>query len=168
MKKRRTSTSPPPPSQVSPPSSPAYESPPAAQPLPWEFDYSPASPPLTEREEEEEETAPPPTLYVYPVSSVLLTADGGSVRIPERSADQPETSTRQTESPEETPEVCDILIEEGVGNLIVYNLHRSQLSLDEVTKRTCQDITAMMLSPEWQNELIEQITATKPGLSKVV
>ena len=98
---------------------------------------------------------------------MLLTADGGSVRIPDRVTDQPESSTRQRESPEETPEVCDILIEEGVGNLIVYKLHRSQLSLDEVTKRTCQDITAMMLSPEWQNELKEQIRATNPGLSKV-
>ncbi|KAI0229620.1 hypothetical protein LSAT2_019964, partial [Lamellibrachia satsuma] len=70
MKKRRTTT-PPTPSQVSP-SSPGYESPPASFPLttkqeePPTFEFSPASPSLTqmvkwEEEEEEEEspTSPP-------------------------------------------------------------------------------------------------------------
>ena len=189
-KRRDTSTSPPPPSQVSPPSSPThssassspgYESPPAAQSIPWDmyddvdddddddFEYSPASPPLTQTTEREEETTPPPTLYVFPDSTVVLTPDGGSVRIPDRSADQPESpEPSASRIDEETPEVCDILLKEGVGNLIVYNLQRSQLSLDEVTKRTCQDITAMMLSSEWENSLKEQIRATIPGLSKVV
>ena len=80
------------------------KSPPAAQEIPWDvvvddgddddkdddFNFSPASPPLTQttKGEEEEETAPP-TLYVFPDSTVVLTPDGGEVRIPDRPASQP-------------------------------------------------------------------------------
>ncbi|KAI0218420.1 hypothetical protein LSAT2_029882 [Lamellibrachia satsuma] len=138
VKKRRDTS-------ASPPSSSAaahphyYGSPPASQ-VPWEmgddddddddFEFSPASPPLTqmtkreEEEEEEEEETSPPMLYVFPESTVLLTADGGAVRIPDRSANQPESSTRE-ESPEPSTshtdtEVCKIMIEEEVSNLITH------------------------------------------------
>ena len=90
-----------------------------------DFEFSPASPPLTQttKREEEEETTPP-TLYVFPESTVLLTADGGAVRIPDRSANQPESSTRE-ESPEPSTnhtdtKVCKIMIEEAVSNLITH------------------------------------------------
>ena len=112
------------------------ESPPEAVPLQWDdddvdeddddFDFNPASPTLTQttkwEEEEEEEETTPPTLYVFPESTVLLTADGGAVRIPDRFPNQPESSTRE-ESPEPSTkdtntEVCKIMIEEAVSNII--------------------------------------------------
>ena len=159
-KRLDTSASPPPPS-----SSSAYpddhESPPASQAVPWEmyddddddddndeFDFSSASPPLTQTTEREERSSPP-TVYIFPNASIVLSEDYATY-IPDRPAN-PEPST--SDSTDMSPQVCDILIEEGVGNLIVHRLRRSQLSLDEATKMTCQDITAMMLSPEWQNEL---------------
>ena len=179
MKKRReTSASPPPPPP--PPSSSSsaypdyYESPPASQAVPWEkyddddddddaddddFKFSPASPPLTQTTEREERSSPP-MVYILPNASIVLSEDDATY-IPDHPAN-PEPST--SDNTDMSQQVCDILIEEGVGNLIVHRLRRSQLSLDEATKMTCQDITAMMLSPEWQNELKDHIKATNSEL----
>ena len=147
------------------------ESPPAAVPLPWDddeddddddddFEFSPASPPLiqtTKREEEEEEETTPPTLYVFPDSTVLLTADGGAVRIPDRPANQPESSTRE-DSPEPSTshtyashmntEVCKIMIEESVSHIITNTWRTSSQTLEEVTTSICESITATIMSPE--------------------
>ena len=89
------------------------ESPPAAQELPWgllyqdtdedadsDFEFSSASPPLTQMTEEDEKTAPP-TLYVFPDSTIVLTPDGGCVRIPDQPANQ---STRKEEEEQEEEE----------------------------------------------------------------
>ena len=174
MKKRRdTSASPPPPPSSSSAVAAAhpdyYESPPASQ-VPWEmgdddddddgFEFSPASPPLTQTTEREEERSSPSTVYIIPNASIVLSEDDATY-IPDRPANpQPSTS----DSTDMSPQVCDILIEEGMGNRIVHRLPRSQLSLDEATKLTCQDITVMMLSPEWQNELKDYIRATNSEL----
>ena len=176
MKKRRDTSTPPPTPSSSASATATYpdyvESPPASQAAPWEtdddddddnddFKFSPTSP-LTQSTQREEETAPPPppTLYVFPESSVLLTADGGAVRIPDRSANQPESSTQQREeSPEpstshtynseDTPEVCEMMIEEAVSNLITYTWRKSTKTIDELTKTICEDITAIIMSQEW-------------------
>ncbi|KAI0217636.1 hypothetical protein LSAT2_030640, partial [Lamellibrachia satsuma] len=125
-----------------------------------DFEFSPASP-LTQSTEREETAPPPPppTLYVFPEASVLLTADGGAVRIPDRSANQPESSTSQREdspepstsqtySSEEEPDVCKIMIEEAVFKLITYTWRRSDRTFDEMTKTICEEITATIMSPE--------------------
>ena len=165
MKNWRDSSSSPPPSEdASPSSSPGYESPPSAVPLPWErddddgddeFQLSPASPPLTQTTEREERS--PPTIYVLPDASIVLSADG-VVRIPDRPAN-PEPSTSQRDNSETDPEVCDIMIEEAVSNLIAYNWRRSGRTLDEATTNTCQDITATIMSSEWQEQVKEYVRA---------
>ena len=168
-------------SSSSSPGKPDYESPPAAVPIPWERDddddddesaspsptgsetqlqFSPASPPLIQTTEREERS--PATLYVLPDASFVLPADGAAC-IPDRPAN-PEPSTSLRDISEMDPQVCDLLIEEGIANRIAYNSHRSHLSLDEVTSTICQDIAATILSPEWQQQLKEQIIATNPGL----
>ena len=165
------------------------ESPPQAQEIPWDmyneeddddddqdaekhdadFEFSPASPALTQTtkgEEEEEETSPP-TLYVFPDSTVVLTPDGGSVRIPDRSSNQPEPSTRKEEEEEEEEEaspepstsqahasnlnskVCKIMVEEVISHIITNEWRTSSETLDEVTTNICQSITATILSPQW-------------------
>ena len=161
------------------------ESPPAAQEIPWDmyneddddddkdaeqhdadFEFSPASPPLTQttKGEEEEETSPP-TLYVFPDSTVVLTPDGGSIRIPDRPTNQPEPSTREEEEEEEeeSPEpstshthasnlntkVCKIMVEEAVSHIITNEWRTSSQTLDEVTTNICESITATILSPQW-------------------
>ncbi|KAI0224494.1 hypothetical protein LSAT2_024501 [Lamellibrachia satsuma] len=87
----------------------------------------------TEREERS-----PPTIYVLPDASILLYADG-EAWIPDRPAN-PEQSTSQSDSSETDPEVCDIMIEEAVSNLIAYNWRRSGRTLDEAMANTCHDI----------------------------
>ena len=157
------------------------ESPPQAQEIPWDmyndndddddedddeqhddekdahFEFSPASPPLTQTmkgEEEEEETAPP-TLYVFPDSTVVLTPDGGSVRIPDRPANQPESpespepSTSQAHASNMNTEVCKIMVEEAVSHIITNEWRKSSETLDEVTTNICESITATILSPQW-------------------
>ena len=155
------------------------ESQPAAQEIPWdmyddvddddddddddyddeqqddEFTFSPASPPLTEttkgEEEEEEETAPP-MLYVFPDSTVVLTPDGSSVRIPDRPANQPESpepSTSHTYASHMNTEVCKIMIEESVSHIITNEWRTSSQTLEEVTTNICKSIKATILSPEW-------------------
>ena len=126
--KKRRDTSASPPSQVSPPSPsqlppppspthssslspPGYESPPASQPLPRgdEFECSPASPPLTQSTEREERS--PPTLYVLPNASIVVPTDNEpAVYVPDRGTDKG--------SKETGPEVCNIMIEEALSNLI--------------------------------------------------
>ena len=142
------------------------ESPPAAVPLPWDVDddddddeqhdddfkFSPASPPLTQTTEREEETAPPPTLYVHPDSTVVLTPDGGSVRIPDRPANQPEIpepSTSHTYASHMNTEVSKIMIEESLSHIITNEWRTSSQTLEEVTTSICESITATILSPEW-------------------
>ena len=130
MKKRRDSSSSPPPFQLPPPSqesspssSPGYESPPAAVPLSWErddddddddddkFQFSPASPPLTQTTEREERS--PSTIYVLPDASIVLSADG-AVGIPDRPAN-PEPSTSQRDS-SETKRLCRICLHTTGGD----------------------------------------------------
>ena len=147
------------------------ESPPAAVPLPWEvdddddddeqhddkFEFSPASPPLTQttKGEEEDEKTAPPTLYVFPDSTVVLTPDGGLVRIPDRPANQPESpespepSTNNTYASHMNTEVCKIMIEESVSHIITNEWRTSSQTLEEVTTNICESITATILSPEW-------------------
>ena len=60
-----------------------------------EFTFSPASPPLTQTTEEEDEKTAPPTLYVFPDETVVLTPDGGCVRIPDQPTTQPSTMEAQ-------------------------------------------------------------------------
>ena len=166
MKKRRDTSASPPPSSSAAAYPDYYESPPASQAVPWEIDddddnddfqFSPASP-LTQSTKREETAPPSPTLYVFPEASVLLMADCGAVRIPDRSANQsstsqredsPEPSTSQTYSSEEEPEVCKIMIEEAVSKLIIYTWRRSDRTFDEVTKTIFEEITATIMSPEW-------------------
>ena len=184
VKKRRdTSASTPPPSPKPPPPPPSsssaaaaaaavtayhdeYESPPAAQTVPWDmydddddydddndnddFEFSPASPPLTQSTERQE-TSSPPTVYILPNASVVLSEDDPTY-IPNRPPN-PEPSTSY--STEMSLQVCDILIEEGVGNLIVHRLHRSQLSLyeDDVPRHYGNDaVTRMAKRTERQYE----------------
>ena len=62
-----------------------------------DFTFSPASPPLTQRTEDERTTTvSPPKLYVFPDETVVLTPDGGCVRIPDQHTithPKPSTST---------------------------------------------------------------------------
>ena len=142
------------------------ESPPAAQEIPWamyedvddddedddEFTFSPASPPLTQTTKEEDEKTAPPTLYVFPQSTVVLSPDGGCVRIPDRPANQPESP----ESPEPSTshasnmntEVCKIMMEESVSHIITNEWRTSSQTLAEMTTMICEAITATILSPE--------------------
>ncbi|KAI0212386.1 hypothetical protein LSAT2_002691, partial [Lamellibrachia satsuma] len=131
-----------------------------------QFEFSPASPPLTKKGEAEDDTSPP-TLYVFPDATVVLTPDGGSVRIPERSTNQPEPSTRKDEEEEEeeeaspepctsqahasnlNSEVCKIMVEETISHIITNEWRKSSKTLDEVTTDICQSITATILSPQW-------------------
>ncbi|KAI0227610.1 hypothetical protein LSAT2_021918, partial [Lamellibrachia satsuma] len=92
----------------------------------------------------------PPTLIVIPAHSDI------AFYKPDRPS--------HTDPDEMEPEVCDIIIEEGVANRIAYTCRRSQLTLDEVLTNTCQDITSTMMSPEWQDEIKKQILETNPGL----
>ena len=148
------------------------ESPPAAQEIPWdmyddvdddddeqqddEFTFSPASPPLTQttKGDEEDETAPP-TLYVFHDSTVVLTPDGGSVRIPDRPANQPESpespepSTSHAHASNMNTEVCKIMMEESVSHIITNEWRTSSQTLEEVTTMICESITATILSPEF-------------------
>ena len=107
-----------------------------------EFTFSPASPPLTQMTEEDEKTALP-TLYVFPDSTVVLTPDGGCVRIPDQPANQPEPSTMEDEEEEEQEEeddedepaagkahasnlntkVCIIMMEEAISHMINQQRH---------------------------------------------
>ena len=150
------------------------ESPPAAQEIPWgplyvdvsdddddEFTFSPASPPLTE----DEKTAPPPTLYVFPDSTVVLTPDGGCVRIPDQPTTQPEPSTMEAQEDDDEDEpaadeahasnlntkVCIIMMEEAISHIIT-NQWRSTApsTLEEVTTDVCHSLTATILSAEFQ------------------
>ena len=131
-------------------------------PLPWERDddddeesvddYSPASPPLM-KSTEREETSPPPTLYVLPNAIIVVpTHNEPAVYIPDRGTD--------TTLDEKNPQVCDVMIEEAVANLIAYNWRRSVRTLDEVASITSQDITATIMSPEWQEQVKEYVRAT--------
>ena len=154
------------------------ESPTAAQEIPWgpmyedvdddddgdEFTFSPASPPpltQTTKEEEEEEDAKtaPPTLYVFPDSTVVLTPDGGCVRIPDQPANQPEPSTMEEEEEEEeepstdqdhasnlNTKVCIIMMEEAISHIITKEWRKSSTTLDEVTTDVCHSITSTILS----------------------
>ena len=152
------------------------ESPPAAQEIPWgplyqdvsdddddEFTFSPASPPLTQMTEEDEKTAPP-TLYVFPDATVLLTSDGGCVRIPDQPATQPEPSTMEAQEDDENDDedepaasqahasnmntkVCIIIMEEAISHIITNQWRKSAPStLEEVTTDVCQSLTATILS----------------------
>ena len=121
------------------------------------FEFSPASPPLTQTtkgEEEEEETAPP-TLYVFPDSTVVLTPDECSVRIPDRPTNQPESpespepSTSQAHASNMNTEVCKTMVEEAVSHIITNEWRTSSEILDEVTTNICESITATILSPQW-------------------
>ena len=127
-----------------------------------EFTFSPASPPLTQMTEEDEKTAPP-TLYVFPDSTVVLTPDGGCVRIPDQPANQPEPSTMEEEEQEEEDDedepaagqahasnlntkVCIIMMEEAISHMITNEWRKSTTTLDEVTTDVCQSITATIMS----------------------
>ena len=126
------------------------------------FEFSPASPSLTQmakwEEEEESPASPPmsqttkqeepPTVYVLPDSSVVVTPDGATVRIPDRSTNQPEPSTSRTHASRNT-EVCKITIEESVADIITNEWQSSFQTLEEVTTNMCECIAATILSPEW-------------------
>ena len=117
-----------------------------------EFTFSPASPPLTQMTEEDEKTAPP-TLYVFPDSTVVLTPDGGCVRIPDQPANQPEPSTMEEEEEEDhedepaadqahasnlNTKVCIIMMEEAISHIITNEWRKSAPStLEEVTTDVC-------------------------------
>ena len=160
-----------------------WESPPAAQDIPWgpmyqdvdddddddEFTFSPASPPLTQttKEEEEDEKTAPPTLYVFPDSTVVLTPDGGCVRIPDQPANQPEPSTMEEEEEEEeepstdqahasnlNTKVCTIMVEEAISHIIINEWRKSSTTLDEVTTDVCHSITATILSAVFHELMI--------------
>ena len=118
-----------------------------------DFKFSPASPPLTQTtkgEEEEEEETSPPTLYVFPDSTVVLTPDGGSVRIPDRHANQPESpepSTSHTYASHMNTEVCKIMIEESMSHIITNEWRTSSQTLEEVTTSICESITCSHQHP---------------------
>ena len=115
--------------------------------------------------EEDEKTAPP-TLYVFSDSTVVLTPDGGCVRIPDQPANQPEPSTMEDEEEEEQEEeddedepvvdqahasnlntkVCIIMMEEAISHMIINEWRKSTTTLDEVTTDVCQSITATIMS----------------------
>ena len=111
--------------------------------------------------EEDEKTAPP-TLYVFPESTVVLTPDGGCVRIPDQPANQPEPSTMEAQEEEEeedepaadqahasnmNTQVCIIMMEEAISHIIT-NQWRSSVpsTLEEVTTDVYQSLTATILS----------------------
>ena len=143
------------------------ESPPAAQEIPWgpmyedvdddddddEFTFSPAT--QTTKEEEEDAKTAPPTLYLFPDSTVVLTPDGGCVRIPDQPANQPEPSTMEEEEEPSTDQdhasnlntkVCIIMMEEAISHIITNEWRKSSTTLDEVTTDVFHSITSTILS----------------------
>ena len=106
---------------------------------------------------EEDENTAPPTLYVFPDSTVVLTPDGGCVRIPDQPANQPSTMEDEEEEEDEpaagqahasnlNTKVCIIMMEEAISHMITNEWRKSTTTLDEVTIDVCQSITATIMS----------------------
>ena len=138
-----------------------------------EFTFSPASPPLTQMTEEDEKTAPP-TLYVFPDSTVVLTPDGGCVRIPDQPTTQLSTMEAQKEDDDDEDDeddedelgadpapashmntkVCIIMMEEAISHIITNQWRSSAPSpLEEVTTDVLQALASTILSAVF-NELM--------------
>ena len=117
--------------------------------------------------EEDEKTAPPP-LYVFPDETVVLTPDGGCVRIPDQPTTQLSTMEAQEDDDKDDEDdeddedelgadpapashmnskVCIIMMEEAISHIITNQCRSSAPSpLEEVTTDVLQALTATILS----------------------
>ena len=137
-----------------------------------DFTFSPASPPLTQRTEDERTTTvSPPMLYVFPDETVVLTPDGGCVRIPDQHTithPKPSTSTIEDDDdaddddedePADDPrKVCFLKMQTNIARLITHQWRTSAPStVEEVTVDVCRSLAVTVLSAAYQDIIMKYV-----------
>ena len=137
-----------------------------------DFTFSPASPPLTQRTEDERTTTvSPPRLYVFPDETVVLTPDGGRIRIPDQHTithPKPSTSTIEEDDdaddddedePADDPrKVCFLKMQTNIARLITHQWRTSAPStVEEVTVDVCRSLAVTVLSAAYQDIIMKYV-----------
>ena len=148
------------------------------------FTFSPASPPpLTQSTQED--MASIPRLYVFPDETVVVTADGEHIRIPDQHTithpkpsasssiithPKPSTSTIEDPKPststmeedddakEDPRKVCFLTMQTNIARLIAHQWRRSAPStVEEVTVDVCRSLAVTVLSAPYQEILMKYV-----------
>ena len=133
-----------------------------------DFTFSPASPPpppLTQSTEAEKTTtASPTTLYVFPMSTVVLKPDGGCERIADKHTithPKPSTSTIEddaTDDEEDPRKVCYLEMQNNIAGLIAEEWRASAPStVEEVTVDVCRSLAFTILSAPYQEIIMKYV-----------
>ena len=56
-----------------------------------------------------------------------------------------------------TQDVCNVIFEEVLLRKVILECRNSRLTLETVTRNVCQDVAAVIMSTDWQKELLRQI-----------
>ena len=134
-----------------------------------DFTFSPASPPLTQRTEDERTTTvSPPMLYVFPDETVVLTPDGGCVRIPDQHTithpkpstieDDDDADDDEDEPADDPRKVCFLKMQTNMARLITHQWRASAPStVEEVTVDVCRSLAVTVLSAAYQDILMKYV-----------
>ena len=145
------------------------------------FTFSPASPPPLTQSTHEDKTIP--NLYVFPDETVVVTADGEHIRIPDQNTkthpmmitqstmtiedpkpsttttiEDPKPSTSTTEEEEDPRKVCYLEMQNHIAGLIVAQWRASAPStIEEVTVDVCRSLAVTMLSAPYQEIIMKYV-----------
>ena len=142
-----------------------------------DFTFSPASPPLTPSTQvERASSASPPTLYVFPDETVVVTPDGGQIRIPDQHTithpqpatstithPKPSTSTKEEDADhdEDPRKVCFLAIQPNIARLIAHQWCKSApFTVEEVTGDVCRSLARTIVSAAYQDIIIKYVRCT--------
>ena len=136
-----------------------------------DFTFSPASPPLTQSTEAERTTkASPTTLYVFPMSTVVLKPDGGCECIADKHTithPKPSTSTIEDDANDDDDDddddvdprkVCYLDMQNNIASLIAEEWRTSAPStVEEVTVDVCRSLAFTILSAPYQEIIMKYV-----------
>ena len=134
-----------------------------------DFTFSPASPPpLTQSTEAEKTTtASPTTLYVFPMSTVVLTPDRGCECIADKHTithPKPSTSTIEDDANDDDDDdvdprkVCYLDMQNNIASLIAEEWRASAPStVEEVTVDVCRSLAFTILSAPYQEIIMKYV-----------
>ena len=131
-----------------------------------DFTFSPASPPPLRQSTEAERTTTttsPTTLYVFPMSTVVLKPDGGCERIADKHTithPKPSTSTIEDDAnvDEDPRKVCYLEMQNNIAGLIAEEWRASAPStVEEVTVDVCRSLAFTILSAPYQEIIMKYV-----------